>query len=181
MVYFDVLGYIFISYNELIGQILHIAIPILSVMLSYYFVHTKGISRGQVFREFLIGLVVTVVASFVSSLFVCYWIAQMLDYFGKTMSWYNLTFFSIGLYCFPTLAIASIFNILFRLKSASHAQARLNGVNACWAFASIIITVMGYRSGYVLMVPVLVFLVVSTIIGLTKSQHSCNLIYHKCP
>lgn len=186
MVYFDFLGYTFISYSESTGQILHIVIPILSVILSYYFLHTKGISRRYVRKEIRYGFLVTIL-SFVLGLIVCYLIAFELDMNGKAMSWYNRTYFSVALYCFPSLAVASFFYAqLVRtrdspLSLALQAQARLNGVNLVWALGSILLTVFGFRTGYVLMMPVLVTLIVNTIIGLTKAQNTSELNVSKFP
>lgn len=177
MVYFDFLGYTFIAYTESTGQILHIIIPLLSVVLSYYFLHTKGISRRYVRKELRYGFLVTIFSLFLGFI-VCYLIATELDVSGKSMSWYNRTYFSVLLYCFPSLAVASFFYAQIvrtrdtPLSLALQAQARLNGVNLLWALLSIILTVMGYRTAYVLMMPVFVSLITNTIIGLTKSQNT---------
>lgn len=181
MVYFDYLGYVFFSYSETAGQVLHVIIPLLSVVLSYYFLHTKGISRRYVRKEIRYGFFVTIFSMFLGFI-VCYLIATELDFNGKSMSWYNRTYFSVGLYCFPTLAIASFFYAqLVRtrdspLSLALQAQARLNGVNIVWALGSIILTVMGFRTAYVLVFPVFITLIVNSIIGLTKSQNSSKFL-----
>lgn len=182
MVYFDFLGYTFIAYTETTGQILHILVPILSVILSYYFLHTKGISRRYVRKEILYGFYVTIFSLFAGFL-VCYLIATELDFNGKSMSWYNRTYFSVALYCFPTLVVASFFYAqLVRtrdspLSLALQAQARLNGVNIVWAVGSVVLTLFGFRSAYVLMFPVFITLIVNTIIGLTKSQNTSTSIF----
>lgn len=177
MVYFDFLGYTFIAYAETTGQIVHIIVPILSVILSYYFLQTKGISRRYVRKEIRYGFFVTLFSIFLGCV-VCHLIATELDFNGKSMSWYNRTYFSIALYCFPTLAVASFFYAQLArtrdspLSLALQAQARLNGVNLVWALGSIILTVFGFRSAYALVFPVFVTLVVNTVIGLTKSQNT---------
>lgn len=177
MVYFDILGFTFIAYTETTGQVLHIIVPLLSMILSYYFLHTKGISRRYVRKEITYGFFVTLFSLFLGCV-VCYLIAFELDMNGKSMSWYYRSYFSVALYCFPTVLVASFFYAqLVRtrdspLSLALQAQARLNGVNIFWALGSIILTLMGYRTAYVLMMPVLVTLIVNTIIGLTKSQNT---------
>lgn len=181
MVYFDVLGYTFISYSESTGQIVHLIISIWSVILSYYLLHTKGISRRYVRKEIRYGFFVTIFSLFLSGL-VCYLIAYELDFNGKSMSWYNRTYFSIALYCLPSLAVASFFYAqLVRtrdtpLSLALQAQARLNGVNLVWALGCVALTIFGYRTAYVLMFPVFVTLIVNTIIGLTKSQNKSEFL-----
>lgn len=183
MVYFDLLGYTFIAYTETTGQILHIAICVLSVILSYYFLHTKGISRRYVRKELRYGFLVTIFSLFLGFI-ACYLIATELDFSGKSMSWYNRTYFSILLYCFPSLAVSSFFYAQIvrtrdtPLSLALQAQARLNGVNLLWAILCCLLTVIGYRSAYVLMIPVFVSLIVNTVIGLTKSQNTSKFISH---
>lgn len=177
MVYFDLLGYTFISYTESAGQLLHIGVAVASIVLSYYFLHTKGISRRYVRKEILFGFLVTLFALFLANL-VCYLIAFELDFNGKSMSWYHRTYFSISLYCFPSAVIASIFYAqLTRTRDSPlslglQAQARLNGVNLFWAFLCIWLTVFKYRTAYVLMIPTLITLIVNVTIGLTRSQNT---------
>lgn len=183
MVYFDILGFTFISYSELMGQILNIVIPILSVIVSYYILHDKNVSSCHVFVECL-----STICSLLLSGLLCYLIAIGLDFSGKTMSWYNHTYYSIALYGFPTLAVASVFYAIplhtrcflsnSPLTLALQTQARLNGVNLVWAVGSIILTILGYRSAYVLMMPVLVTLIVNAIIGLTKSQNTSEFLMY---
>ncbi|XP_031617647.1 endoplasmic reticulum metallopeptidase 1-like [Contarinia nasturtii] len=188
MVYFDFLGYTFIAYTESMGQIMHILVPIVSVILSYYFVQkTKGISRRNVRKEILYGFCVTIFSLF-AGILVCYLIATELDFNGKSMSWYNRTYFSVALYCFPTLVVASFFYAqLVRtrdspLSLALQTQARLNGVNIVWSVGCVVLTIFGFRSAYVLMFPAFVTLIVNTIIGLTKSQNTIRkwLYIHLC-
>lgn len=177
MVYFDLIGFFFVSYSETNGQIFHIVVPILSVLLSYYFLHMKGISRRNVRKEIRYGFFVTIFSLFLSGL-VCYLIATELDYNGKAMSWYNRTYLAIFLYSFPALAVASIFYSQFTrtrdspLSLALQAQARLNGVNIFWAIICCILTLCGYRTAYVIMIPVLITLIVNTTIGLLKAQNT---------
>lgn len=169
MVYFDLLGYTFVAY------------AILSVILSYYFLRTKRILAC---KEICYGFSVTILSIFVG-LVVCYLIATELDFNGKSMSWYNRTYFSVALYCFPTFTVASAFFyalLLVRTRNsplslALQTQARLNGVNIVWATASVVLTLMGYRSGYVLVFPVFITLIVNTIIGMTKLQNTSELFY----
>lgn len=181
MVYFDFLGYIFVAYNESMGQILHIIIPILSVILSYYFLHTKGILA---YKEICYGFFVTIFSIFLG-LIICYLIGTELDFNGKSMSWYNRTYLSIALYCFPTITVASFFYAFIRsrdspLSLALQAQARLIGVNIVWAMASVVLTLKGYRTAYVLVFPVFVTLIMNTIIGVTKLQNTSELFIYDC-
>lgn len=181
MVYYDILGYTFISYTELTGKIWNIIIPLLSVILSYYVLHTKGIPFREVLKEIGFSCLVTLL-SFILGGVVCLLIAYILDLCGKTMSWYYCTYFSIALYCLPTLAINSFFYArLVRkrdspLSLALQTQAHLIGVNLVYAAGSFLLS-LGYRTAYVFMVPCIVTLIVNAIIGLTKSQNASKSLY----
>lgn len=183
MVYFDFLGYIFVAYTESTGQLLHIAVAAFSLILSYTFLNTKGAPRRNLRKEIRYGFLVTIFSFFLGCL-ICYLIAFELDWRGKSMSWYNRTYFSIVLYCLPTLAIASFFYIhLTRtrdspLSLALQTQGRLNGVNIMWALGCIILTAFGYRSAYVLMFPVLISLIVNIVISVTRSQNTSGYFYY---
>lgn len=182
MVYFDLFGYIFISYSESSGQLLHFGVSIASILLTYYILHTKGISRRYVRKEILFGFFVTLV-SFCLAIFVCYLIASELDLNGKSMSWYNRTYFSIILYCFPSAVIASLFYAqLTRTRDSPlslglQTQARLGGVNTVWALLCFALNLFKYRTAYVLMVPVLITLVVNVSIWLTRSQNTSEFFF----
>lgn len=177
MVYFDFLGYFFVAYTETTGQLLHIAVAAFSLIWSYTFWNTRGAPRRNLRKEIRYGFFVTIFSFFLGCL-ICYLIAFELDWRGKSMSWYNRTYFSIVLYSLPTLAIASFFYVQLTrtrdspLSLALQTQGRLNGVNIVWALGCIILTTFGYRSAYVLMFPVLISLIVNVVISLTRSQNT---------
>lgn len=182
MVYFDFLGYFFIAYSESTGQLLHIAVASFSLILSYTFLNTKGAPRRNLRKEIHYGFLVTIFSFFLGCI-ICYLIAFELDWRGKSMSWYNRTYFSIVLYSLPSLAVASFFYVQLTrtrdspLSLALQTQGRLNGVNIVWALGCIILTSFGYRSAYVLMFPVLISLMVNMVIGLTRSQNTSAYLH----
>lgn len=95
---------------------------------------------------------------------------------------YQHTSFSVTLYCVPTLAISSIFySQLTRSRESAlslglKVQARINGVNLLWAFITIGLTLFGYRTAYVFMIPLLITLLSSATTAFLKAQNSSKLI-----
>lgn len=183
MEYYDILNFIFISYSEPTGYILNIFIAILSVTQSYYFLHAKNVSCCHVFWEFCFGLFATICSLLMGGI-VCYLIAIELDFSGNTMSWYSHTYYSIALYGFPMLAVESVFYAIpwhvrnSLLSLALQTQAHLNGVNFVWTVGIIILTILRYRSAYVLMMPVLLTWIVNVIIGLIKPQNTSEFLMY---
>lgn len=177
MVYFDFLGYIFIAYTEATGQILNVIVVAASVIISYFALQTKGINRRYVRKEIVYGFLATVFGYIISK-GVCWLIATELDLNGKSMSWFNHTSLVVALYICPSLAVHCLFYAqLTRTRDSPlslglKAQARLCGVNLIWAFLTLGLTVAGFRSAYVFMVPVLVTLFTNTLIIVTKAQNT---------
>lgn len=97
------------------------------------------------------------------------------------MSWFHRTYFSICLFCLPSAAVhAAFYAQLTRTRDSPlslglKAQARLIGVNLFWAILSIGLTLVGYRTAYVLMFPNLIALIVNVVIAILKAQNTSEL------
>lgn len=187
MVYYDFIGFFFIAYSEGTGQFLNILVALASVGVSYYLLQAKGIKPRYIRKEIFYGLSATIGALILGSI-VCYLIATELDFNGKSMSWFYRTYFSIFLFCFPAAAVhAAFYAQLTRTRDSPlslglKAQSRLIGVNLFWAILSIGLTLFGYRTAYVLMIPNLIVLIVNVIIAILKAQNSSKifLIHISC-
>lgn len=177
MVYFDLIGFVFVAYTETTGQILNIVLSLISIGVSFYSLKARGINQRTIRKEIFYGFIVTIICFAVGNL-LCYVIAHELDWSGKSMSWYQHTFFAITLYCVPALAIHTVFyskltrNRESALSLGLKVQARINGVNLIWAAVTIGLTVIGYRSAYVFLVPVLIHLLTTSAIAILKLQNS---------
>lgn len=177
MVYFDFIGFFFIAYSEGTGQLLNILVAIASVVVSYYLLQAKGIKPRYIRKEIFYGLSATIGALVLGNV-ACYLIATELDFSGKSMSWFNRTYFSIFLFCFPSAAVhAAFYAQLTRTRDSPlslglKAQARLIGVNLFWAILSLGLTFTGYRTAYVLMIPNLIVLIVNVVIAILKAQNT---------
>lgn len=177
MVFFDFIGFFFIAYTETTGQLLNILVAIASVGVSYYLLQAKGIKPRYIRKEIVYGLSATVAALILGNI-VCYLIATELDFSGESMSWFYRTYFSILLFCFPSAAVhAAFYAQLTRTRDSPlslglKAQARLIGVNLFWAILSIGLTLIGYRTAYVFLIPNLISLIVNVVIALLKAQNT---------
>ena len=147
---------------------------------------SAGINRRIVRQEILKGFFINILA-FALSLGVSYIVATELDWNGKSMTWYQHTFFVIPLYCVPALAVHCIFysqltrNRESALSLGLKVQARLNGTNLLWALVTIALTVAGYRSAHVFMIPLLIVTLSNTVIGVLRVQNSSEFTFNKLP
>lgn len=182
MVFFDYLGFTFIAYTETAGQVLNLVISLISIFVTFYSLRARGINQRTIRKEILCGLFVTIICTALG-IILCHVIATELDWSGKVMSWYQHTFFAVLLYCCPALAIHTIFysgltrNRETALSLGLKVQARINGVNLLWSLITIVVTLIGYRSAYVFMLPVLVHLITMSITALLKAQNSSKTNY----
>lgn len=86
--FFDVLGIFFVSYDELIGHVLNVAIAAIAMVVPYYFLSqsTQGTHGKRLRQEMLIGFVVNCVAAVVA-LCLNFGIATEMEFSGNSMVW----------------------------------------------------------------------------------------------
>lgn len=172
--YFDYLGIFFISYTQGVGIALNITFSILAVAIPF-------VIQTELKLTNIVAIVVETLMSFATILIstalsgaACYLLAIIMNAVDNTMSWFNTTFLSIGMYC--TLAvivqIATYHLIQFLrekflkpknqekdgLSKRDRMLIHFNGINLFWAVLTILITSLGYRFGYIMMVLLLVSL-----------------------
>ena len=179
-VYFDFLGFFFISYTKNTGVIINIIISIFTVLITFL-VQIKF--RLVNFKRELLETVfsfVTVLVGSVLSLAVCYGMAAIMNQLDKTMTFFNVIFLSIGIYCslavivqIGTQHLCSVICDYIYQKRESKAvnrsprdtlRAFLNGVNLFWALATIVIMSNGFRFGYITMVMLFISLCTNVVI-----------------
>lgn len=170
-VYFDYLGLFFVSYSKAIGIGLNFSISILAFFVPFIIQTELKLSNVKiVVIETLISFI-TIIFSTSLSAGGCYLIALIMNATDNTMSWFNTTFLSIGIY--GSLAviiqigtyhiIQILTDKLFRKKvkneedkaknsSRQRLIIQLNGINLFWAVLTMIVTIAGYRFGYITMV-----------------------------
>lgn len=178
-VFYDVLGFFFVSYSVEFANIFNYVVVSLSIILPYVFLSraTRGINRKYLRYQIFLGFLINVIC-FVGANAVCYAIAYDLDSNGHAMSWYSNTILAVTTYCAPTLVVQCLVHLLFNqnkgapLSLALKAQARLSGTSLFWGLLAAAITLAGYKIGYVLIVPLLITLVTNTVIGMIGLQNT---------
>lgn len=141
-----------------------------------FFLET-GIHSKHIRLEILIGAALNILGFLVSA-GVCYLVALELDFSGHTMSWYSHQMMAMTIYCSLTVLIQC--GITYLCYSSPKAplslslivQARLMGTTLIWAVLTAVVTTAGYKIAYVFMVPLLVTLFSSILIGMLGFQNS---------
>jgi len=109
---------------------------------------------------------VTIIVSILLAALACWGMASLMNSLDNTMSWYNTTFLSIGIYCSLALivqiatyhVVQLISTYCLRTKKYREASKRhrvkmnLNGVTLFWSILTITLTAMGMRIGYIFMI-----------------------------
>lgn len=109
---------------------------------------------------------VTIIISILLATLACWGMASLMNSVDNTMSWFNTTFLSIGIYCSLALivqiatyhAMQLLGKCFFRTKKYRETSMRhrvkinLNGVTLFWSLLTITLTAMGMRIGYIFMV-----------------------------
>lgn len=200
-IYFDYLGLFFISYTREVGIALNITFSVLAILIPFGIqTRFKPSNIGLVVRDTSISFL-TIVISTVVSAFACYLMALIMNAVDHSMSWFNFTFLSIGLYgslaLIVQIATYHLMQVLverFLNKSKKIDEGNSSytkrdrlitqfcGINLFWACLTIAITSMGYRFGYIMMVLLFVALltsIVTTMICKLLPKTSKLLFYFK--
>ncbi|XP_055905553.1 endoplasmic reticulum metallopeptidase 1-like [Eupeodes corollae] len=178
-IFFDILGFTFISYSMDFANIFNYVVVTLAVLLPYLFLSraTRGINKKHLRFEIFLGFLINVI-SFVGGLAICYAIAYDLDLMGKSMAWYSNTFLCVPTYCLATVFFQCIVhlvlsrNIKAPLSLALQTQARLTGTSMFWGLLAAALTGAGIRTAYVLIVPLLITLFTNLAIGFLGYQNT---------
>lgn len=168
-IYFDYLGIFFVSYSREVGIGLNIAISILAVAIPFTIETKLKLSNAMLVTVETLVSFVTIIISTILSGGCCYLMAMIMNAADNTMSYFNTTFLSIGIYGSLALLvqiatyhlIQFLRNLIFKQKksdekSKSSERHRVNihmiGISLFWACLTLTITGVGYRFGYITMV-----------------------------
>ncbi|CAG9799018.1 unnamed protein product [Chironomus riparius] len=165
-IYFEYLGLVFVSYSATAGAIFNYIISILAFAIPFMLqTKFKMENLGFVIFETIMSLV-TIIISILLATLACWGMASLMNSVDNTMSWFNTTFLSIGIYCSLALivqiatyhAMQLLGKCFFRTKKYRETSMRhrvkinLNGVTMFWSLLTITLTAMGMRIGYIFMV-----------------------------
>lgn len=170
-IYFDYLGLFFVSYSKGVGIALNITISILSVIIPFI-IQTK-LKLGEVGFVMIQTLISfgTIIVSTALSGTACYLVALIMNAADNSMSWFNTNFLAIGIYgsvaVLTQIATYHLIQVVVKkferkrevkVSARRRLQIHLNGINLFWAIITLATTIAGYRSGYIIMVVLMVSL-----------------------
>lgn len=175
-VYFDVLGFFFVSYTATTGRIVNIVVSVLAVAIPFLVqIEAKTANATRVLRQTLISFAVFTI-SVVLALAVCLGMGSIMNATDNAMFWFNSTILSLGVYSVLAIIVQiavyhASFVIAARLPSEGDEKfaarkrihAQLNGVNLFWAALAIIVTSFGLRFAYIIMIILLISLVTNVV------------------
>lgn len=171
-IYFDYLGLFFVSYSKAVGIALNFTISILSVVVPFVIQTKLKLSNVKIVAIETSISFITIILSTALSAGGCYLIAVIMNAADNTMSWFNTTTLSIGVYgSFALIIQIGTYHLIqiltdkflrkkneaddkVAVKSSTRERLiiHLNGINLFWACLTIAITSIGYRFGYITMV-----------------------------
>lgn len=184
-VYYDFLGLFFVSYTKTVGAVINTIISILAVTIP--FLEQTQLKKNNlkiILKETLIASATFIIAT-VLSIAVCLLMGWIMNFADNAMFWYNATILSLGVYCSSAIIVqvgifhasSVIANRYWRQSSKNEdkfekrrrCQAQINGINLCWAVVVILLTSVGSRLGYVLMIMLAISLITNLIIFLIQT------------
>ncbi|KAH8372489.1 hypothetical protein KR093_011713, partial [Drosophila rubida] len=179
-VFFDFLGIYFIHYSETTGEYLNFGVAggvlILIIASMWRMAYASQVSVCYVIRWFILVLVIQII-SFVLGIALPIVVSYAMDSFGLSLTYYSTPLLVVGLYVCPSLIGLSLpITIYYSLQRNSkitmpyHLQLALHGQAAILAFATIYLTLLGIRSTYIFVIP-LVFYAISLVINLMTILH----------
>lgn len=178
-VFFDYLGLFFISYTKTTGIIINIIVSLLAIIVPFLFQTKFKFTNYQIVIIETLSSFATIILSSILSMAACFTMAVIMNALDKTMTYYNVTFLAIGIYCSLAIAVQigvhhvvtglwrRFYNKMERKNNRSDRdtlQAHLNGINLFWTVITLIITSVGFRSGYFTMVMLLISLCTNILI-----------------
>lgn len=168
-VYFDYLGLFFISYTMEVGVGINIAISLLAIILPPL-INTK-LKLANV-KHVVLGTIlsfVTILLGIALSAGACYLMAIIMNAADNTMSYFDTTFLSIGVYgSLAVLVQNGVYHLvqflterfIWRRKKDDKPKVskrrwlkiQMSGINLFWACITLALTILGYRAAFLFMI-----------------------------
>ncbi|KRG04650.1 uncharacterized protein Dmoj_GI26919 [Drosophila mojavensis] len=179
-IYFDFLGITFIYYSEATGTALNFGVAgaaLLFVFISMWRMAViSNVSICHVLRWFILVLTIQLIC-FVLGLVLPIVVSIVMDNAGLSLTFFSTPMLMIGLYVCPSLIGLSLPITVYysiqcneKISGGYHLQLALHAQAVILAVLIICLTSFGLRSTYVLMIPLL-FYVVSLVLNLLITLH----------
>ncbi|KAM8714031.1 hypothetical protein ACLKA7_014224 [Drosophila subpalustris] len=162
-VFFDFLGLYFVHYSEATGKSLNFGVAGAAIILIFISMWRMSVisqvSICHVIRWFILVMVIQVI-SFVLSLALPMVIAYGMDSLGLSLTYYSTPMLIVGLYVCPSLLGLSLPITIYyslqrnnKISAPYHLQLALHSQAVILALLAIALTVLGIRSTYVVVIP----------------------------
>ncbi|XP_030081372.1 endoplasmic reticulum metallopeptidase 1-like [Drosophila hydei] len=179
-VFFDFLGLYFIHYSQTTGIWLNYGVAaaaFIFIFISMWrMAAVSHVSFCHVACWFTLVLIVQVI-SFVLGLAFPFIVSNVMDNLGLSLPYYSSPILVIGLYVCPSLIGLSLPITIYyavqgnkKISTGFHVQLALHGQGVILAFLVTCLTVFGVRSTYILLIP-LIFYVLSLAFNLLTTLH----------
>ncbi|XP_036331812.1 endoplasmic reticulum metallopeptidase 1 isoform X2 [Rhagoletis pomonella] len=183
-VFFDVLGRSLVFYSETEGIIVNIFVSLVAIATCTYsfkqMTHSTGTKFGNVANRALTLFGVQVLAV-ITATALCFFMAFFMDVLHMPMSWFTNSWLIMGLYFCPLFfGFAIVPAIYFHLQRRDRfplgyrVQILLHCHCLFLAFVTLIATIAGIRSAFMLMIAVL-FYTLGLIVNLSTKLHNKSL------
>ncbi|XP_055588328.1 endoplasmic reticulum metallopeptidase 1-like [Uranotaenia lowii] len=156
-VFYDFLGLVFISYSSRTGHFINALVAVLAVLIPYRGLSGRRASiRVAAFRGFGATLAGALLGLATNSI-----LARQMEILDGRMAWYSNLWLVLPMYGAPALichcVVQMLLDVIFAnkkttLSTGATIQARLIGVNAFWSAVVILLSLAGFRSGYIFMI-----------------------------
>ncbi|XP_062133874.1 LOW QUALITY PROTEIN: endoplasmic reticulum metallopeptidase 1-like [Drosophila sulfurigaster albostrigata] len=179
-VFFDFLGLYFFHYSEATGEYLNFGIAGAALVLVFISIwrmsDVSQVTICHLIRWFILVVIIQIIA-FALGLALPIVVAYLMDSLGLSLTYYSTPLLVVGLYVCPSLIGLSLPTTIYytlqrnkKLSSPYHLQLALHGQAVILALLTISLTVLGIRSSYILMIP-LIFYVASLTLNLLTPMH----------
>ncbi|XP_037035537.1 endoplasmic reticulum metallopeptidase 1-like isoform X1 [Bradysia coprophila] len=174
-VFFDIFGWFVISYTKTVGIIVNVVVAVIALVLVVASVIRLKFHLDLDWLTIVWEFAVVIVLQFLSlclAVAIVALLALIFDAASRSMSWFSNQWLVIGLYYFPLffalgIVPATYLSIRDRnsIKLSYYVQMFLHAQCICYVIAILVMTGMGFRSGFLLLIA-LVFYALTTFINL---------------
>ncbi|KAH8297072.1 hypothetical protein KR044_004485, partial [Drosophila immigrans] len=179
-VFFDFLGIYFFHYSEATGKYLNFGVGgtafILIFISMWRMAAVSNVSLYLVINWFILATVIQII-SFILAIALPIVVANVMDSYGLSMTYYSTPMLIVGLYVCPSLfGLGLPFTVYCSLQCKNkvsapyHLQLALHGQAVILSLLSIAVTYLGYRSAYIFTIP-LIFYVIALVLNLMTILH----------
>ncbi|XP_044745293.1 endoplasmic reticulum metallopeptidase 1-like [Coccinella septempunctata] len=151
MVYYDILGFFFISYSASVASVMSGVVIVISLLI--FLISLKRFSLGINLKTlgYLIKIITAPICGMITTLITVIIGVYILDSLGYSMRWYRYPWLVIGDFIIPIILISTPFLFLVKPKNISlnaHSFLQAQIIRLIWTSLLLVGTLLGIRSIY---------------------------------